>query len=236
MELPTDDQFSVPPMPEIRSAPMSGRVLCLAPHPDDEAFGPGGTLYKHRRQGDPVRIVLASDGAAGDPDGKYEKSTYCDRRRQESKTGMAVLDCEDFVFWGLPDSCEVSDADLGQLATRTVHEIEQFQPDIIYMPWEGEGNADHRALYCGVLRGLKQIAFSGPAFGYEIWNMMVPDLIVDICDVADQKWRAMRAYESQLAYVDCMHVVQGANAHRALIFNRGVGYGEAFRKIQIPPA
>ncbi|MHC5065329.1 MAG: PIG-L deacetylase family protein [Planctomycetota bacterium] len=236
MDLPTDDKFSVPPMPEIRDTPVTGRVLCFAPHPDDEAFGPGGTLYKHRLQGDDVRIVLASDGSAGDPDGRYEQATYTERRRQESRTGMAVLDCKDFVFWGLPDSCEVTDADLGQLATRTVHEIEQYKPDIVYMPWEGEGNADHRALYCGVLRGLERMNFAGKVFGYEIWNMMVPDLIVDICAVAEKKWQAMRAYETQLAYVDCLHVVQGANAHRALIFNRGLGYGEAFRKIQVARA
>lgn len=235
MHLPTDDIFSVPPAPQILRKPLVGRVLCFAPHPDDEAAGLGGTLYLHRQQGDAVRIIMATDGSAGDPDGKYDAKTYTERRRKESLAGMAILDCDDFVFWGFPDSCEVTDSDLTQIASKAIAEIEAFRPDIIYLPWEGEGNSDHRALYCGVLRGLKRISYGGTALGYEVWNLMVPDMIVDISNVAEKKWAAVREYQTQLAYVAYLHPIMGMNAHRSVIFNRGVGYGEAFRRIQISP-
>lgn len=236
MHLPTDDKFSVPPFPEILRMPLVGRVLCFAPHPDDEAAGLGGTLYKHRLQDDPVRIIMATDGSAGDPDGKFEAETYVERRRRESLAGMAILDCRDFVFWGFPDSCEVTDSDLNQIADKAVVEVQEFRPDIIYMPWEGEGNTDHRALYCGVLRGLMRIGYAGTALGYEVWNLMVPDMIVDISDVAENKWAAVREYQTQLAYVPYLHPIMGMNAHRSVIFNRGVGYGEAFRRVLVGQA
>lgn len=233
MHLPEDDQFSVLPMPEIRRKPESGRVLVLAPHPDDEAAGPGGALLLHRQQGDAVRAVVATDGIAGDPDGLYEKATYAELRREESRTGMKHLDVEDLVFWGFPDSCVINDNDINLLAQKTVEQLEDFAPDIVYLPWEGEGNSDHRAIYCGGLRGLKRFGFEGAVFGYEIWNAMVPDMILDITPVVEAKRKAMLCYESQLAYVEYMHPVFGLHAHRALIFNRGKGYGEAYRVVKL---
>ena len=233
MQLPTDDRLSVPPQPETWHAPPRGRVLCFAPHPDDEAAGPGGALCLHRRQGDSVRVVLATDGIAGDPDALYPREGYAERRRDESRTGMALLGVDDFVFWAFPDSCVITDHDLDLIAARTVAELTAFAPDVVYLPWEGEGNSDHRALYCGVLRGLRRASFRGRALGYEIWNAMVPDVILDITPVVDDKKRAMLCYESQLAYADYLHPVFGLNAHRSLIFNRGRGFGEAYRVVQV---
>jgi LmbE family N-acetylglucosaminyl deacetylase len=234
MHLPTEDRFSVPPMPAVRTAPLAGRVLCFAPHPDDEAAGPGGALCLHRRQGDAVRVVLATDGAAGDPDGHYDARHYAALRRDESRAGMRELGVDDLVFWGFRDSCEITDNDVNMLAGLARQQVEEFGPAVIYLPWEGEGNTDHRAVYCGVVRGLRQIGFAGEVLGYEIWNAMVPDVILDITTVVEDKRRAMRCYPSQLRYVDYLHPVFGLNAHRSLIFNKGRGYGEAYRSVRWP--
>ena len=233
MDLPKDDRYSVPPLPEIRTAPTRGRALCFAPHPDDESAGPGGALCLHRAQGDAVRVVLATDGIAGDPDGKYEKATYAERRREESRAGMAVLGVTDLGFWGFPDSCVITDQDVTLVAQRARAELDAFRPDVVYVPWEGEGNSDHRALYCGVVRALNGARFAGEVLGYEIWNAMVPDLVLDVTPVIDTKRRAMLCYPSQLAYVDYLHPIFGLNAHRSLLFNRGKGFGEAYRRVRV---
>ena len=178
-------------------------------------------------------MVLGTDGIAGDPDQRYDPATYAERRRNESRTGMAHLDVRDFVFWGFPDSCVITDNDLDHIALRTCEQLEDYRPDIVYVPWEGEGNSDHRALYCGVVRGLQRAAFGGLVYGFEIWNAMVPDLIVDISPVIEEKRRAMHCYESQLAYVEYLHPILGLNAHRSLIFGKGKGYGEAFRVVRL---
>ena len=75
-EEPAKWDADLKPPPEFRTSVPAGRVLCFAPHPDDEAAGPGGALCLHRKQGDPVRVVVATDGSAGDPDGRYEPEEY----------------------------------------------------------------------------------------------------------------------------------------------------------------
>ena len=34
------------------------KVLCVAPHPDDETLGCGGTLFRHKQQGDELYWVI----------------------------------------------------------------------------------------------------------------------------------------------------------------------------------
>src|SRR5262245_56829881 len=95
-----DDRLNVPAQPTPLAAPARARVLCFAPHPDDEAVGPGGTLCLHARQRDPVRVVIATDGVAGDPERRFPELGYAERRRAESRAGMARLGVHDLVFWG----------------------------------------------------------------------------------------------------------------------------------------
>ncbi len=234
MHIPTDDVLWFAPQPEVRRAPPRGRVLCLAPHPDDECIGPGGSLAMHRAQGDEVRVVIGTDGQAGDPEARFDPQTYVERRRAESRAGGRELGVTDIVFWGFRDSCVITDSDVETIALRIVQEIDSYRPTIMYGPWEGEGNSDHRALYCGFVRALDRCRFAGEALAYEIWNLMVPDVLHDVSSVIDQKERAIRCFESQLSYTDVLRPTLGLNASRSMIFNRGVGYGEAFRRVVRP--
>ena len=51
--------LDTPPLPRTPAEPpVRGRVLVLAPHPDDETVGLGGTLALHVRAGDPVGVTF----------------------------------------------------------------------------------------------------------------------------------------------------------------------------------
>ncbi|MBM4061110.1 MAG: PIG-L family deacetylase, partial [Planctomycetes bacterium] len=186
------------PEPAFRRDVPHGRVLVFAPHPDDEVVGPGGCLALHARAGDPVRVVVATTGGAGDPDRRFDPSTYAARREAESRAGLRELGVHDAVYWRLPDNQALSESDLElgrQLATAALAE---FRPDVVYLPWEREGHPDHHALHEIVVAALARAGCRGEALGYEVWNAMVPDFVVDVTAVAERKRAALRAHASQL--------------------------------------
>ena len=47
----------------------TGPVLVLAPHPDDEVFGCAGAIMRHIAAGDPVTVLILTDGGGDQDDG-----------------------------------------------------------------------------------------------------------------------------------------------------------------------
>ena len=92
-----------PDPPVVLAAPPRGRVLVVAPHPDDEALGCGGALIQHRKQGDRVKVVFVTDGAAGGKLGHYAGLNYRELRRDEARRAGAILGVDELVFWEYPD-------------------------------------------------------------------------------------------------------------------------------------
>ncbi|MFO1051001.1 MAG: PIG-L deacetylase family protein [Planctomycetota bacterium] len=219
------------PAPRHLTAPPRGRVLCFAPHPDDEVIGPGGTLAAHVAQGDAVHVVIATDGVAGDPDGAFPREGYAARRRAESVAALRELGVRAPTFWGYPDACVITEADVEGIAARALDELRAHAPEVVYLPWDGEHNSDHRAVAAGVQRALARCTFRGHALAYEVWSPLEPDVVVDIDDVLARKRRAIACYATQLHYVDYAHVILGLNAYRSLHCGRGRGHAEAFRDV-----
>lgn len=224
----------VVPRPEVLGAPLApARVLCFAPHPDDEVLGAGGTLRLHVLSGSPVQVVLATDGASGDPDGRFAGESLAARRRDESRRGTGRLGLPEPEFWGYPDGHVVVEADKLGLIDRVTQTLQALEPTVVYLPWSGDNHSDHLVLHEVVVRGMAAVGFQGEARGYEVWAPIErPDLVIDITAVKDEKDAALACYESQFAYGDLAHQVFGINAYRSLLLERSGGFGEAFERVQ----
>lgn len=72
---------------------MSKRLLAVLAHPDDESFGPGGTLAKYAAQGVDVHIAIATDGAAGSVAAGYEdrRAELASIRAEELRQAVKIL-------------------------------------------------------------------------------------------------------------------------------------------------
>lgn len=213
-----------PPQPAIWAAPPRGRVLVLAPHADDETLGCGGVLIRHREQGDPVKIVVVTDGAAGDPADYYGGHDYRQLRRQEARQAAAILGVNELVFWDYPDGRL---AEAGDLAGRLAALFEADHPDVIYRPSTQEIHPDHWALGAGVETALRDYRPSVGDFRYEVWAAVQPTCLIDISAVWDRKRRAIAQYQSQLRYHDYIHMIGGLNAYRTIALS-SARYTEAF--------
>jgi LmbE family N-acetylglucosaminyl deacetylase len=223
---------ALPPRPALWRELPRGRVMAFAPHPDDEAAGPGGTLALHALQGDPVRVVVSTDGTNGDPDGRYQPGEYAELRRRESRAGLRELGLDAVEYWGFPDGFELSENDLSMATQKALAAMQQFAPDVVYLPWSRDGHPDHHALHVVVTRALDQLGRDVLALGYEVWNAMIPDVIVDITATAERKRRALQAHASQTDYVQIDHTLLGLAAYRSQVHLQGRGYAEAFERVR----
>lgn len=240
--------FAAPRVPKIVAKPPRGKVLVLAPHPDDETFGCGGTLLHHKNQGDAIAAVFVCSGIQGDPDSKYPRAELPAIREKEARAAGAILGIGAFTFFGYPDN--LSDADyskvfeglpkepdaqrrelVGGLAGKLAAIIDAQRPAIVYHPWNGEINGDHWAVAKAVdrIREVRPDQAAGISWlGYEIWSASVPGTIVDVSSTFDTKLRAVAEYRSQLAYQDYVPKVRGLAAYRSLMLEKGATFGEAF--------
>ncbi|MBZ0158636.1 MAG: PIG-L family deacetylase [bacterium] len=214
-----------PEFPKVVASLPQGRVLVLAPHPDDESLGCGGAIALHHRQGDHVKVVFVTDGGAGDPLGYYAGLDYRELRREEARRAASILGIDELVFWDYPDSRLAEAHDLSERLGRL---FATSQPDILYRPSTLEVHPDHWALAVGVEAALQQYRPAYGDFCYEIWAAVQPTHALDITTVWDLKRKAVEQYESQLRYNDYIYMGAGLNTYRT-IYCPSARYVEAYR-------
>lgn len=201
------------------------RVLALAPHPDDETIGCGGSLALHARAGDPIRVVFLTNGARGDTTGSMTKEAYVELRQQEGAEACARLGIKDIEFWSYEDR---SLAGVRGALRRMMDLIEDFHPELVYAPSPLEFHPDHRAaciLLCdaiGACGGDFLVAF------YEVGQPIRVNLLVDITSVLGEKEEAVKAYRSQLGERRYDDFTRGLNRYRSMTLPASVVCAEGF--------
>jgi LmbE family N-acetylglucosaminyl deacetylase len=192
-----------------------GRVLCVAPHPDDEALGCGGTLARLSSMGHQVGIVWVSDGAGSHPHSvSYAAPKLAQLRESEARVAAQKLGVKeaDLFFMGLPDGALPfpGEEPFVRAFTLAVGILEQFQPSALLLPWRRDPHRDHRAAWsiwatASHTRGWSQMH----RFEYLVWAFERaaqdewPDtseataVRVDISDFQERKRAAIDAHASQ---------------------------------------
>ncbi|MBI3385627.1 PIG-L family deacetylase [Candidatus Gottesmanbacteria bacterium] len=198
---------------------MRKNILCVIAHPDDEAFGPSGTLARLSKKHD-VHIVCVTDGAS---DVRFHPtgSTLAAIRSRELQASAKIIGAKTVHFLGYKD---------GSLCNNLYHEVAQKIDDLCASlgvvllltiePRGVSGHIDHVAVsmistfvyekrltiaavwyYCIT----KQVRASIPSYfihfpdGYERQEI---DMVVDISGVLDQKIAAIKCHASQAQDVE----------------------------------
>lgn len=185
------------------TAPVSGRVVVVAPHPDDEVLGAGGTTALLSARGVRVVMIAVTDGEASAPARAEEMRTL---RPLESVHAAAELGITPSVVHslGLPD---------GNVRAQDVESLlsPMLEPgDLVLAPWVLDGHPDHEATGLGTHRACRSI--SAVLLAYLVWAWhwaQPPDLPWEkLCRVdldEDTTWRKRRAvqrFTSQLVGPD----------------------------------
>lgn len=165
--------------------------LCLAPHPDDESIGLGGTLLKY---GELFDIICLTNGNRGVKDEELSPREKASVRKEEFLNAMKKLNVKTYDFW------EYSDDRKLMLNSECFEKINLADYDYIFIPNLIDQHRDHKAvsiLLKELLSNKKHKKNLKIAF-YEVWQTLpLPNFYVDITDVARQKVELIDCYKSQ---------------------------------------
>jgi len=225
------DYFSTFVRPIPIRAPFGQSMLVVAPHQDDETIGCGGVLALQVRAKRPACVVLLHDGADGHDELGMTRPQLVALRNEESQRAAAVIGMEPPVFLSYPDlaasAAEAAEALRGIIADRNV--------DAVFVPFMLDGHADHRKANYILAAALKKIDRSVRVFGYEVWGLSIPNVIVVIDDVMEQKLAMLRCFDFANKAIDYVNTTQGLNMYRSRMLGSGVSkYAECF--FEIPSA
>ena len=190
-------------------------VIVIAPHPDDEAIGCGGTMCLHSARGDTVSVVFLSSGELGLKD--HPKEAACRIREREAEKAAEVLGVTTLKFLRYPD-WYVGDAT--EAAARDVCEVlRQHTPNVIYLPHEHEAHPDHQAALPIVRAALALSDIPAPVLlTFEVWTPLPGYYHVeDITAFMNRKLKAIRCYRSQVKQLAYDRAVRGLNLYRGVV-------------------
>lgn len=171
------------------------QVLVVAPHPDDEAVGCGGTVALLAAAGATVRVAILVRGEGGIDPGAAPVTP--EQRRGEARASCQALGCVEPLFLGLRS--EDLRADPAGAGRSLAGALGRASADLLLVPWPLERHATHRA---GLLAGLHSgVARIGAAWwGWGAWDALPAwdDVAeVDVTGVRVAKTQAIRAHRSQ---------------------------------------
>jgi LmbE family N-acetylglucosaminyl deacetylase len=199
------------------------RALVLAPHPDDEVLGCGGTICKFGRKGMHFKIVYMTDGRHGSTSISTDK--LVEIRKKEAVNGLRVLGCNDVTFLGKPDrGLKCDDVTIGALKAI----LSAYEPRLLFLPPFDDFHPDHAATSEAAAIALKDCDHNVDCYFYEVMSTVTPNIVVDITDVMRLKIKAMDKHRSQIEVVDYSKKIKALNSYRSILAGKRVKYCEAY--------
>ncbi len=195
----------------------TGPVLALAPHPDDEVFGCGGAIMRHVAAGDPVTVIIVTDGGAGCD--RPERAAYVAQRRAESWAAAALLGYGEPELWEYRDRELTCDEPLVQRLLAAVHRVGARW---LYAPSPYEIHPDHRMLGLAAWEVARRMGAELDLAFYEIGAPLPPNRLLDITDLIERKRQAIACFAGQLAVQDYDRHVMALNTYRTYTLPREV--------------
>lgn len=204
-------------------------VLVLAPHPDDEVLGCGGSILQHAAKGDTVAVLYMTNGGFLETEG-VSLTERKNTRKQESKRCCELLGVKErFYLDATEQGIEIN----GQSLDFVTSVLEKYKPDLVYCPHDQECDKDHQITYKIMKQSMERLAgaIRFDIYYYEIWTPIQHFSVAnDITEVFDIKLRALSQYESQLKIKRYDLCVKALNFYRAIMYECGKRYAEVFQR------
>ena len=182
------------------------KVLVLAVHPDDETLGCGGTLLKHKANGDEIHWLIATEIKESEA---FTKEMVKKRKSEIKKVALS------YGFDSVNElglfTMRVDEYSMSELISKISKVFKRIKPNIVYLPFKSDVHSDHRKIFEAAYSCTKVFRYP---FIKKIYMMetlsetefapsvkedsFIPNVYVDISKFFEKKLEIMRIYESEL--------------------------------------
>lgn len=186
------------------------KILVIAAHPDDEVLGCGGTIAKMAAAGCEVNVLIVTDGSSSQYAGSGDLQRIIDDKKRETWNSAQALGVKHVYYGGLPD---MKLDTVPHTAINKVIEsvIDQLKPDTVFTHFWGDINMDHQNVYKSTLVAARPVLGQvvKDVYCYRVpssteWTpskadtMFMPNVFVDITEMAERKYEAFSMYCTEL--------------------------------------
>jgi N-acetylglucosamine malate deacetylase 1 len=200
------------------SADASSQVaLVLAPHPDDEVLGCGGTIKLITSTGGIVDVLFMTRGENGFAPNVIptddDRRSLATRREAEARLACDRLGVRRVAFLNGMDG---SLGDFPNFSGPILAAINEGNYRSVFCPWPYDRHGDHRVTYRLFHRAIAGLKRTIDVWLYEIWSPLEPNFYVRIDAQFEAKMHAFAAHESQSAILPYAAAFSGLAHYRAL--------------------
>ncbi|MCO4787085.1 MAG: PIG-L family deacetylase [Marinomonas atlantica] len=212
------------------TAVLGDRIAILAPHPDDEIFGCGGSAIKWQAQGKTVQAFILTSGVVDgefndQPNPEHCRAEKAKQRADESYAAAALLGFPAPIFLNRQDGGLVHD---NEIEAMLLEQLQSWQPTTLVVPSIWEMHRDHRATAELGLALAQQLASVQQLAMYEVGVPLSPNVLEDISPQQARKWQAMQCFPSQLQAQHYAEQIRGLNQYRSYTLGLNITQAEAF--------
>ncbi len=171
------------------------RILVLAPHPDDEILGAGGSILKSIANGKKVKVIYITDGTTK-------------RNENEKVSKTAGYDIE---YLNLENNNIQINKNILEKFNRL---IENWRPKCILIPFLADDHDDHRRvnqLFMEAYRDRSSKYIDFEIWAYQVYTNLPPNVMIEITQKINEKVKLLSFWESQKSR-DWGHYIKGLNS------------------------
>ncbi|MAD48445.1 MAG: PIG-L domain-containing protein [Gammaproteobacteria bacterium] len=214
-------------------------AVVIAPHPDDETLGAGGTISRLVQNGTDVSVLIVS----GHLPPIYEQSSF-DITRQEAEKAFDLLGVKKFEFLKVPATL-VNQTPVAELNGQISNFVKSAKADWVLLPFP-DRHIDHRIIFDASVVACRPVGkeFPKTVLAYETlsethWNVpgiesaFVPEFFIDISDHMETKISALKKYVSQISEAPSRSIEAVEALAKFRGSQNGCLYAEAFKVVRI---
>jgi N-acetylglucosamine malate deacetylase 1 len=215
------------------------KLVVIAPHPDDETLGCGGTIARFAASGTEVSVLVV----AGHLPPLYDEAAF-ETTHREALAAFKIMGVAQSAFLRIPATM-VRDVPVAELNGKINGFIREIGPDMVLLPFP-DRHIDHRIIFDACIVACRPVHAAAPkaVLAYETlsethWNVpgiepvFAPDFFVDTTDYMAKKSAALACYASQINNAPSRSVEACTALARFRGSQNGCGYAEAFKVVRI---